>query len=100
MRIPRALAVSRTLGPSKQADSNTTVWVSSIMPEYSPPMTPATATALAVSEITSIFGFKVRSTPSKVTMVSASLARRTVMELPSIYRKSKAWRGWPSSSIT
>ena len=90
VRIPRALAVSRTLGPLKQADSNTTVWVSSIMPEYSPPMTPATATALASSEITSMLGFKVRSTPSRVTMVSASFARRTVMALPSMYRRSKA----------
>ena len=42
--MPWSRAVVRTEEPSKQADSNTMVVVSSIIPLYSPPITPAIAT--------------------------------------------------------
>ena len=66
VRIPSFLAVVRTDGPSKQADSNTIIFVSSMMPLYSPPMTPATAEGLDTSAMTSISGDSVRVTPSSV----------------------------------
>ena len=82
MRIPNALAVRRTQVPLKQADSNTMVVVSSIIPLYSPPITPATATGFSVSAITSIFSVSSRVSPSRVVMVSPALALRTFTVLP------------------
>ena len=82
--MPRALAVVRTDGPSKQAASKTTSTVSSIMPLYSPPITPATATGFSLSAITSIFPVKVLSAPSRVVIFSPSAAFLMAMEFPLI----------------
>ena len=75
--MPWSRAVVRTEEPSKQADSNTMVVVSSIIPLYSPPITPAIATGFLLSAMTKFSWVNVRSTPSKVVMVSPSLARLT-----------------------
>ena len=95
VRRPSFLAVVRTEAPLKQADSNTTVWVSSMMPLYSPPMTPATAAGFSSSQITSISGERVRSTPSRVTMLSPALALRTTMwfALDVLVSQRRAWAG-------
>ena len=49
VRMPSAFAVIRTVAPWKFADSKTTVLVSSIISEFAPPITPATATGLSLS---------------------------------------------------
>ena len=77
--MPSFLAVIRTELPLKQADSKTTVWVFSLMPLCSPPMTPATALAFSLSAITSISSLRVLSTPSSVWMVSPETALRTII---------------------
>ena len=76
--IPSAFAVLLTETPLNIADSKTMVVVSSIIPEYSPPITPATATGLFSSAITSISGFKALSTPSRVVIFSPSSAFLTI----------------------
>ena len=85
MRRPSFLAVVRTDGPLKQADSKTIMLVSSMMPLYSPPMTPATAEGFFASAMTSISGERTRSTPSRVMIVSPGLALRTTILPPSTY---------------
>ena len=81
--IPSAFAVLLTETPLNIADSKTMVVVSSIIPEYSPPITPATATGLFSSAITSISGFKALSTPSRVVIFSPSSAFLTITLWPS-----------------
>ena len=79
VRIPKAKAVWRMEVPLKLADSNTTVVVSSIISEFSPPIIPASPMGLASSAITSIPGFRFRTLPSKVVRVSPSVASRTTI---------------------
>ena len=83
MRIPSLREVMRTDGPSKQADSKTTTPVSSVISEFSPPITPASATAFLSSEMTSILSSSVWSLPSSDLNASFARAWRTVMALPS-----------------
>ena len=59
-------------------DSNTIVVVSSIIPLNSPPITPATATGLFASAITSISSESALSSPSRVVIVSPALAFLTI----------------------
>ena len=66
----------RTALGSNRAASNKTVVVSSEISVSNPPITPANATGLAPEVITISFS-SVRSSPSKVTNVSSSVARRT-----------------------
>ena len=82
--MPRAFAVVLTLAPSKHAASNTTSVVSSMIPLYSPPITPATATGFLLSAITSILGESSLSTPSRVVIFSPSAAFLMLMEPPSM----------------
>ena len=49
---------------------------------------------------TPVRALSVRETPSSVCSVSPSLAQRTRSSPPGIFATSKAWDGWPSSSIT
>ena len=77
MRIPRAVAVRRMEVPLKLALSKSTIAVSPSISLLAPPMTPATPTGLSVSQMQSMEGESLRSLPSKVWMVSPSLARRT-----------------------
>ena len=58
VRIPSAFAVIRTVAPWKFADSKTTVLVSSIISEFAPPITPATATGLSLSQMASILSLR------------------------------------------
>ena len=85
VRIPSFLAVIRTELPLKLADSKTIMWVFSLMPENSPPMTPATAVGALSSAMTSISGVRVRLTSSRVVMVSPSAALRTMILPPLTY---------------
>ena len=80
--MPSFFAVSLTETGSKYADSKTTVEVSSIIPLYSPPITPATATGFSESAITSISGESSLVTPSSVVIVSPASAFLTMMEEP------------------
>ena len=58
VRMPSAFAVIRTVAPWKFADSKTTVLVSSIISEFAPPITPATATGLSLSQMASILSLR------------------------------------------
>ena len=84
MRVFKSFfAVVLTLAPSKQADSKTTVVVSSIIPLYSPPITPATATGLFASAITSISLESSLSIPSRVVIFSPCCAFLMLIAFPS-----------------
>ena len=88
------------LVPLKLALSKRTILVSSVISEFSPPMTPATPTGLYSSQMQSMLVFSLRSLPSRVRMVSPSRAVRTTMWPPSTQAKSKACIGWPYSIMT
>ena len=79
MRIPSARAVWRMEVPSKLADSKTTMAVSSLISEFSPPMIPASPMGLFSSAMTSIPAFRLRTLPSSVVRVSPSSASRTTI---------------------
>ena len=100
VRMPRAVAVRRTDGPLKQALSKRTIAVSPTISEFSPPMTPATATGFSVSQMQSISGVRFLSVPSSVRITSPGLARRTRISLLPTQEKSKACIGWPYSIMT
>ena len=82
VRIPSFLAVFLTESFAKFADSKTTVVVSSMIPLYSPPITPATATGFSASAITSISSVSSLSIPSRVIIFSPFTAFLTFMALP------------------
>ena len=88
------------LVPLKLALSKRTILVSSVISEFSPPMTPATPTGLYSSQMQSMLVVSLRSLPSRVRMVSPSRAVRTTMCPPSTQAKSKACIGWPYSIMT
>ena len=81
--MPRAREVTRTLAPLKFALSKTTVFVSSVISLFAPPITPARATAFFSSAITSIPLFKVWSISSSDLKLSFSLASLTMICEPS-----------------
>ena len=91
--MPSFFAVILVVGPLKQALSKTMVFVSSIMPLNSPPITPATATGLFLSAMTSISSVRSRSTPSRVVIFSPFFAVLTITLFPSRKRRSKACIG-------
>ena len=68
------------------------------MPEFAPPMMPASATGFSASQMTRLLGFRVNSFSSRVVIFSPSAARRTVMLRPATLFRSKACMGWPISS--
>ena len=94
------LEVVLTLLASKFAHSITIVFVLSSISELRPPITPATATGFSASLIMSILSSRVLSVPSRVTNFSPSLAVSTIILCPARLSMSKAWIGWPYSSIT
>ena len=95
VRSPIFLAVRLTDTPSKQAASNTTVVVSSIIPLCSPPITPAMAIGFFPSAIISISGvsFTGSAISSSSFNVSPSFAFLTTILLSSTYLKSNACIG-------
>jgi len=97
---PSFLEVLRTLTGSKQALSISTRRVSEVISEFSPPMTPATATGRSPSQIISISRSSSRSFWSRVTNFSPWFAVRTTMRLSARRSRSKACRGCPHSSMT
>ena len=80
--IPSFCAVFLTEEPKNAALSNTIVFVSSTIPEYSPPITPATAIGFSLSQIASISGVSSCSTPSSVVIFSPARAFLTTISLP------------------
>ena len=97
---PNFLAVKRTLPLLNVAASNTTVFVSSVIPEFAPPITPATATGFSSSAITRLSVFKVLSISSNVVIFSFSFALLTIICFPATFSMSNACIGCPSSNIT
>ena len=88
------------LAGSKSADSSMTVVVPGAISESAPPITPATAFGLSVSQMTSMDGSSVRSTPSRVFIFSPSFAQRTTIVRSLSLVWSKACIGAPSSMRT
>ncbi len=70
----------------KFADSKTTMVVSSIISEFSPPMIPARPMGLLSSAMTSIPFFRFRTVPSRVVRVSPSSASWTTIFPEETYR--------------
>ena len=93
VRMPSAVAVRRTEGPLKFALSKSTMAVSPMISLFSPPITPATATGLSVSQMHSMLGVSLRSVPSSVRMLSPSRAQRTCISLLPTHAKSNACIG-------
>ena len=98
--IPSPLAVLRMLAGSQYAASSATTVVVSPTSLAAPPITPARARALLGPATTPASGPRVRSTPSRVMSRSPSRARRTLTRPSGMWRRSKAWVGWPISIIT
>jgi hypothetical protein len=63
------------------------------------PMTPAMTSPRSSSAITSISSSSCRVVPSSRVILSPGCARRTTMP-PRTLWASKAWMGWPVSSMT
>jgi hypothetical protein len=68
--------------------------------EIRPPITPAMPLGPSASQTSAISESKVRSTPSRVVIVSPSRARRTTIARPRTSSRSKACSGWLVASIT
>ena len=100
VRRPRAFDVLRMFGPTQVAASISTRVVLSDTSEIWPPMTPAMPDGPSPSHTRAMPESKVRSTSSRVTIVSPSLARRTTIRPPRTSSRSKACSGWPVHSIT
>ena len=100
MRDFSAVAVRRMFVGWKVADSRRTVDVFSDTSESKPPMTPASATGVSASAMTSISVVSGCSTPSNMTSFSPFRARRTTILPPRSLAKSNGCSGCPSSSIT
>ena len=82
--LPRALAVFLILSRANFADSNITAFVVSLISEFNPPITPASATGFTPSQMTRLFSLSSYSSSSSVTIFSLSLALLTLIALPSI----------------
>ena len=76
---PKFLELTLMLVPSKLADSNTISVVSSLTPEFNPPIIPAKATISSPSFMQRTSEFNSLSISSKVTNLSPSLALSTTM---------------------
>ena len=87
------------LRPSKLATSIRASVVSSPTSASSAPITPAITSPRSSSAITSIPSSSGRVEPSRSVIFSSGLARLTT--IPSLtLAASKAWMGWPVSSMT
>ena len=82
VRSPSRLAERRIFVPSKQALSNTIVFTSSVILEFSPPMMPAMPTSFSPSLIIRTRLSRWRSWPSRVWKVSPSFAHLTMISWP------------------
>jgi hypothetical protein len=82
---------------SNHADSTRMFFVSGVIIESQPPMTPASESGLRSSAMTRSSASSTRSVPSSSLMRSPLRARRTTMP-PSIVSRSKACVGWPMPS--
>ena len=96
---PRLRLVREVRPRSKAADSKSTQVVSSVTSLFSPPITPASATARSGVAMTVMSLVSSRSSPSRVVRRSPSAAARTtIWAHPSAlatFAKSKACSGWP-----
>ena len=81
---PRRLLERRMFVPSKQAASKTMVVTSSVILEFSPPMIPAMPISFSPSQIIRMSRSSFLSCPSRVSKVSPSSARRTMILCPAI----------------
>ncbi len=101
LRSPRRRDVRAMSGGFHQAASSRIVLVVSEISVEAPPMTPAMPMARSsASAITPSPALSVRTTPSRVSTCSPSAARRTRSSPSGTSSASKAWLGWPISSIT
>ena len=96
---PKLRLVREVRPRSKAADSRSTQVVSSVTSLFSPPITPASATARSGVAMTVMSSVSARSSPSRVTRCSPSAAARTMMwahpSALATFAKSKACNGWP-----
>jgi hypothetical protein len=88
------------LTPFQFATSSSTRVVLSETSETSPPMIPAMPEGPLRSQTRTASSSKVRSTPSRVVMVSPRFAVRMVNAPSGTLSRSKACRGWAVISIT
>ncbi len=100
LRNPRRSALRCTWAPFQLAASSATRVVVSVTSERAPPMMAAIEVGPSSSQMTRRSGSRVRWTPSRVSIVSPSRARRTVSRPPAMASRSKAWSGCPVRSIT
>jgi hypothetical protein len=98
-RLSRPI-VRLTFGPSQEAASMSTRVVPGSTSDRCPPMTPAMDVGPSASAMTQVSSSSARSTSSSVCIASPGVPRRTVRRPPAIRSRSKAWTGWPVSSIT
>ena len=99
-RSVNARDVFLTLSRANLADSKMIVFVSSLTPLFSPPITPATATGRSASAITSIFSVSMFFFPSRVTISSPLFAFLTTIVAPLRSLRSNACIGCPISVKT
>ena len=100
MRRPSRVEVRWMFGPFQVAASISTRVVLGPTSERAPPMIPAIEVGPWASSISTVEESSVRSTSSRVVIVSPSRARRTVSFAPDTRSASKACSGCPVSSIT
>ena len=100
VRRPSAFEVRMMFGPTQVAASIRTRVVCSDTSEIWPPMIPAIPLGPSASQTSATSDVKVRSTSSRVVIVSPSAARRTTMRAPRTSSRSNAWSAWPVQSIT
>jgi hypothetical protein len=87
------------LRPSKLATSIRASVVSSPTSASSAPIIPAITSPRSSSAITSVSSSSERVEPSRSVIFSCALPRLTTMPSRTL-AASKAWMGWPVSSIT
>ena len=85
---PSLFADLRMFGPLKVAASNSTVFTSSVIMEFSPPMMPATPISFSASQIIRTLLSNFLVWPSRVTNSSPSLARLTIICPPAMVERS------------
>ena len=95
-----ALEVFRMLVPTNVAASTSTRVVVSETSDTWPPITPPMPVGPSGSVIRHISSVNVRSTSSRVVMVSPSRALRTMIFPPRTLSRSNVWMGCPQVSIT
>ena len=100
MRSPSLREVRMMFGPTQVAASISTRVVESDTSDTRPPMIPAMPLGPSASHTSAVSASKRRATPSSVSIVSPSRARRTMMREPRTASRSNACSGWPQASIT